>query len=430
MEKLREKARLLKDSGQYEQAITVYNELVLDSDQSDKWVLWEYAKCLKEVGKIDEAIDVSKSLHLREKTFVYNNDLLGWLLYEKYFKVLKENYSYIEINKMFDIADYITKVVKYKDGSAYELITLRMVKILKDNKSKAYNKILSMLNRLDSKKLSKVPPTYTHKNRKKEYQSNKEMYYSAKSKALLELEQYEECLSLCTEALEDNITYHHNNDIWISVRKAICIGKTRSIEESIQLLKDSAKKLPHYNIYQKIGDGYRELGQVSKALLYYCISAMATGPTDDSMKVRLYINIAIHLYEQGDMENALNHALYVKQIEESKGWEINNKVKEIIKNVNLDTYKVNIEDLRGYWTSIIDTGIGSQNGTIIKIHSNNKFGFIKGKEKSYFFKIASVLDRKRVNPGDKVKFCLIDSFDRSKKIDTKEAAYIRVLKGE
>ena len=90
----RNQAKKLFDKKEYEEALPVYEKIY--SPECEKWIAWEYARLLKQLSRLDDALEISKALYLREKTFVYNNNLLSWLLYEKYFKEKKTEYTAAE----------------------------------------------------------------------------------------------------------------------------------------------------------------------------------------------------------------------------------------------------------------------------------------------------------------------------------------------
>ena len=61
MNELRLKAKSLKDEKKYVDAIEIYEQIY--SDSCDKWIAWEYSYCLKQVGRIDGAIDICRTVY-------------------------------------------------------------------------------------------------------------------------------------------------------------------------------------------------------------------------------------------------------------------------------------------------------------------------------------------------------------------------------
>lgn len=114
----------------YEEALVIYQKLWnLDNQEFDKWLGWEYADTLKKLGRIDEAIKICKEIYCRESQFKYNNDLLCWLLYERYIKHMSQESTSNDIHKMFEIAEFIIKNTS-QDGKK-QLMNLRCLRLLR-----------------------------------------------------------------------------------------------------------------------------------------------------------------------------------------------------------------------------------------------------------------------------------------------------------
>ena len=67
MDNLRAKAKQLKDEGAFIDAVFVYEQVY--QENNDKWIWWEYAYCLKKLGRHNQALQISKGLYFREKAF-------------------------------------------------------------------------------------------------------------------------------------------------------------------------------------------------------------------------------------------------------------------------------------------------------------------------------------------------------------------------
>lgn len=241
MEKLWTEAKILKNSKKYSEAIEIYTK-IYDSS-SDKWLSWEYAYCLKQNKEFDKAISICKNLYNQNKTFKYNNDLLAWLLYEKYFKPSQNQYSKKELNHLFEIAKFIPNLVEQNSNSPYEKIMIATIKKIYEHSTILNRKILDLLGLINQNLLSSHPKTFKKNNREVEYQSDKEWYYSIKTKILYSEDLFNDCMACCDEAMENIETFHHNNEIWIEYRKALCLEKLGRTEEAIAKLKQlSAEK--------------------------------------------------------------------------------------------------------------------------------------------------------------------------------------------
>lgn len=426
MEELRKKAKQLKEEQNYDEAVKVYSEIY--SNDCDKWLGWEYSYCLKKLGKNDEAIEICKRIYSKEKNFKYNNDLLAWLLFEVYFKDINKNYTYKEINHLYEIAIFISKIVHQDENSPYEKVMLKTLKILKHHSNKNEDKILGIIGRLDVKKLSDIPPTYVVNNRKQEFQSNKEMFYVYKSKALYSKKSYQDCIECCEEALTSINKFHHDNEIWIESRKALCVGQIESIDVAIDKLKELSAIKNHWIFHYEIGQLYQSIKEYEKALLYYCRAAITS--EHDQMKVTLYFEMALLIEMTGDNYYANMHALYSKYIRDKEGWNISTELNSFLDKIDKREKENNVQYivLQDYWIRKIYEMLGEQKGTITSIAINGKFGFVRSRSGSYYFKTDSTLGRFYPKQNDNVTFCIVKSFDKKKNQFTNEAVYIRLDK--
>lgn len=223
-EEIRKQAQEQKNQENWAEAITLYEKIY--SPHCDRWLAWEYSDCLKKFSRLDEAISVSKNLYQRDKQFIHNNNFLSWLLYEKYFKHPKTEYSVQELNHLYEIATSITTFTTQDGKGAYEITIIQMLKLLKKYGNNPVAKIIALIDKLDAQKLSDKAGTYEQNGREKEYQSPKEMFYAMKTKALLDSKFYPECISCCDEALLCLNQFHHDNKSWIIARKAVSMAQS------------------------------------------------------------------------------------------------------------------------------------------------------------------------------------------------------------
>lgn len=204
MEELRKRAKELKDDKQFKQAVELYAE-IWSNDNKDKWLGWEYAYCLKQLGEITKTIEVCKETYKLDSKFTMNNDLMAWSVYEKYFKTKKDVYTDQELEDLELIGQSIIELIDHKEKSAYEYIVFAMANSYKKKGDKnSYTKIINWLDKLDSTKLSDEVVSYVDKRGKDtELPSRREEYYSLRSKSLIELERYKDCIKCCDDAKKD-----------------------------------------------------------------------------------------------------------------------------------------------------------------------------------------------------------------------------------
>jgi len=420
---IRKQAKDQKEQKNWQNAEVLYEKIY--SPHCDRWIAWEYSDCLKKLARLDKAISVSKELLQRDKQFCHNNIFLSWLLYEKYFKTQKDEFSSQDLNHLYEIAISITTFTAQDTKSAYESTVLKMLKLLKKQSNNPASKILTLLEKLDIEKLSEEVGKYEQYGREKEYQSKKEMFFAMKSKALLDCERYAECISCCDEALSSFEQFHHDNKIWIMARKAVSMAKTGSPDEAILELNKAVVYKNHWSLFAKIAEIYLVKQDSQSALLYFSMAAISKDPP--KMKVTLYMDMANLLHSMGDEKNSWKHLCIAKNIREKEQWIIPSQMQQLYQVLFVHQYNemVQLYQLKEYWLSIIYRVLGEHSGVISKVNHGGKTGFISSQGNSYFFRASSFFERPSFKEKEKVTFCLIESYDIKKQRFSFECGYIK-----
>lgn len=422
-QEIRKRAKEHKDNKDWAAAVALYEEIY--SPRCDRWIAWEYADCLKKLSRLDDAITISKNLYQRERRFNHNNIFLSWLLFEKYFKYPKNEYSYNELNQLHEIAISITTFTTQDDKGSYKSTVIQMLKLHKKHGNNSSLKILELLQKLDVHKLSSVAGVYEQNGREKEYQSHKEMYYAMKTKALLESKKYKECISCCDEALLCVEDFHHDNKVWVISRKVVSMAHNGNIDEAIIALKETITSKRHWSLYEKIAEMYMTKKDSLNALLYFSMAAITNDPP--KMKVSLYVSLADLLDSIGEYEKAWMHVCFVKDIREKEQWSITPTIQNLFEKLSVYKFneKVHWQQLKDYWITIIYKKLGMYYGNITKVNVGGKTGFILSGKKSYFFKATSFVEKPYFKVQDKVRFVLVESFDSKKQCASLECDYIQ-----
>ncbi|WP_238907501.1 MULTISPECIES: tetratricopeptide repeat protein [Clostridium] len=411
--------KLFKEKN-YTKAVELYVK-VWDEDNIDKWVGWEYATSLKNLGNIDEALKVCRILYKYEPTFKYNNDLYSWTLYEKYFKNLDAKEKPKSLNHLLKVADFIVNITNQSDKSPYERTIWRVVKIYKE--SADLQAMLYWLKKLDVNKLSDICVKVKSNNKERELASQKEDWFYLMSKCLKEVKEYDECINMCDLALNNINKFHNDRDKWIQMEKAQCMANLGKEEDSIKLLEGILMKKNHWVIHYTIFKIKVKVGDIKGGLASAYAAALSKDPM--KLKVNLYYEIGQILENNKSYEYALMHYILSRKVREENEWKVSSQLNEAIdrlKNItainNMDIEK----ELNKFWTSGKLEGTEREDGYILRIMPNGRAGFIKTNIENYYFKTSSFLSHKKfIKEGTKVTFSIMDSFDIKKNKDTKEA---------
>lgn len=417
-------AKRMKKNMEYSKAVKIYEKIY--TIDSEKWLAWEYAYCLKKVDKIEKSIEVCKNNYMKHPKFEYNNGLLISLLYLKYFKNIdNKEITMTKIKKMCNIAIFVNSMQSDFSNTPYEIIMMSTLKVLNKKFASFENEIYELLNVIKIKYLSDVPGSYIKDNKKSEYQSNIELYYCLKTKVYFQKKLYNECVKVCDEAIVKVNRFHHSNDIWIRMRKYQSIGELGEMTLAIDKMENLLIKINHWNIYYIIGLYYLKIDNKEKAIYNFYKSLLSHGP--EVMKVRVFQIVAVTLNDMNNIIWSAKHANYAYKIRTENGWKFSNELKGLMDDSDKRTTK---KEFKEFWIASLKDIEGSKTGEVKMIHKNGKFGFIKCEGKDYYFQSSSIVGpNKELHELDKVNFTTIKSFDKKKAKKTEEAVYItRIIK--
>ena len=225
---LSQQASQLRKAKDYSQATPLYAELwEHHQDHLNEWDGWGYAQCLYKQQRYQESLDICRDVYRQHRHFPNISNLYAWNIYHLHIK--PEN---TQLTPTFNKAvDAICKLTTQEDSySPYILTVFRALKATKEHAKAPYERILMLTDRLNPKKLSDTPNSFTDKTGKQKiFASDLERYYAYRSKALYEQSQWQESIDTCKQALDRFTTFHNNNDIWFNRRIALCqqhIGNT------------------------------------------------------------------------------------------------------------------------------------------------------------------------------------------------------------
>lgn len=428
MDGLHKQGHELREQGMYKEAVEVF-EKAWTKDNKNKWLGWEYAYTLKKVGEVNKAIPICKHTYLLDKRFMRNNDLMAWCVYEKYFREKNKSFTSHEIEKLEKMAHTIISLIKQKPGSAYEYIIFALVNIYKKQVDKrSYEKVIEWLDQLDVELLTNDVATYANgkmRGNVLELSSRKEEYYATKTKSLIRLNKYRECIECCVRAEGEIEIYHYNNDIWIKERKFSSMGRLGEYETAISGLKDLVLKKEHWSLLFEIAELYEISGQ-RKSAMHYAYKALLTRDPD-KMKINVIYFVAEKLAESNDVEAANMHYAYYKKIREENDWGIPLKTQRYLSTLDNPNEKISHKEMQEVWLKAVKDGSNTYNGRVSKIINNKRNGFIQFGKNSVFFRTDNVFGCKWVKEKDSVNFIIEESYDYSKKKKTQEAKYIEVI---
>lgn len=415
----RELTKQFKENKEYYEATRLFKGLW--EDEQSHWDGWNYAHCLYLQNLFDDAYNVSKQVYKDAPWFLYNRNLLVRIINDKLFRTTKDSYNSTEIDELFDGVDFTYELLPDDEKSRIEFSVFRNIKIARKYSNKMpYEQILKAFSYLDINLISDKPYTIKFKGREKEIQSNKEAYYSYKTKALLSLGKYEACVECCDEAYENITKFHHDNDVWLMDRKIQALAALGDIDAAIEKSRKLVMLKNNWFLKYSLAQLLIKKGNKDEAMALMCRAAYTREPME--MKVNLLVQLG-DLINNEEMKKL--HYLFSESIRLENEWNIPNDLQ--IKLSAVEKKRINKRELEDFWLKTIQDYYGIHFGFVEKISDNSKFGFIKSDNHSFFFRTSNVINGK-IKENYKVNFIVVASWDRKKEIETRESDYIFILK--
>jgi len=428
---LKAQASSLLKENRFEEALPIYEALwTQHRDECNEWDARGYAQCLRKTGRSAAALEVCREVYRQYPDFQPIRDLYGWCIYDLHIKRDGEQIQQDEAT-FFKAANAITRLTTHRQYSPYARTVFKVLAYLKSRPSYPAAKILEWTNKLQPDQLSKKPqPFEDSEGNSKEYASDRERWYADRCKALLELQRYEECITLGQQALADIPRFHQDRDIWVKRAIALSKGQLGDKESAISELQALLTRKPDWFIQKEVAQFQYELGKVDDALRSAAAAALAPGELH--YKWGLFLLMAQMLQTQGKKEEAAQHVLLAAKVRQEKEWPMTAPLQTAINDFGVDvTASVSVpglvKELKPMWRSLRFAAMPQAEGVIQTLLGVGKSGFIHGDNgQDYYFKAQSFQGPKeRIQPGLRVRFYVEKSSDPTKRDN---AVYIEEIR--
>lgn len=404
-------ARQACRDGRYEEVLAMYGKAAPDGSWSC-WDYYYYAYALRKTKQYRKGREIARAGMMAFPDFTNLHGIYCWCLYYLYIQKFDERtYSPADFRRAVDA---ILKYSRQEAYSPYALAVWRMVDVLK-NKPGQTALMGAYLRRLDPDQLPDQEKTVTLKGREQVIASDRERWYSLMSRILVKEEKYDDCITLCQQALNYFPQLHHDNDIWFSYRIALCQLRQGQVSEGRQRLENLLKYKQHWILYRGLFFASQAEGD-SAAMRRYGASAFLAGG-EFKGKVNFLVQFAQALENMGGYEKlSYYHYLLARDVRQDQHW----KVKaELIAKV--DSYALAepnrrdlMDGLHEFWMAEKHTGQTCHKGRIERILPGGKAGFLKDSEGSQYYFRTSSLYRVRPQEGERVTFYVEDFFETGK----------------
>ena len=405
---LKHQAEGLRKQERFDEAIVLYEKLWnMSADNLDKWVGWGYAYCLRKAGRSTDALEICRDVYKLDAQFDRNNNLYGWCVYDTGIKQPEDEFNE---KRFLEAAQAITQLTAQGDFSFYERTVLAVVhhyeKYKEGTKPVPHAEIIAWLDKLNPELLSAEPGRGADG---KSYPSLKEDWYTSRAKALLGLERYEECIAVCTQALNEFKQLHYDYDVWFRNSRAeslLALGKGAEALPDIEYMM--ARK-PDPWIRHRYALALRAIGRLDEAI---CYAAEAALPHQRlGYRWEVYLDLGEMLAEMGEDELAASHILLAAAIRKEEGWDkVPQRLQAALRRMNLSLENLpRVKDahrrLQSFWKSQKPRPKTSHTGIIKLIHGNGKSGVIRADSGTeHFFAMRSYKGDAEPKQGLRVAF--------------------------
>ena len=420
------KANLLIDSSPKE-SIAIGEKIWNDFEGTDEFNLYDALQVLK-ATKNDSEVDFDFIFAVAKK-FSDKEEVINrfkWFAFQKYLKN-KKNIALlpneVNINKML----LLTSQSNLREDDTYPCpYTIATIELAKGHSKNLFNgkKVNEYLDKLNPILLSKKNNNYVKDGEEVKVASDLESYYALKTKALLKIEQFADCKSLCELALNDLEEFHYNNDLWFQMRIALCyekLGELEKSEELFQKLLSTKAGNDKWFLYYDIADLYYHQNNLEKALKH-SINATFYGTDLDKMNGLLLLQIRIFV-KLKRLDDGKIIAELVASIIKKYDLKVKQDYDNLFKYFGIDfqnckEFNIIYKIAHHLWVLERYKGLYEITGEIISINPNGKFGKITTLDNRTFSFHKRHFNEKQRNinglKDSKVTFVEMKSFDGKK----------------
>lgn len=392
----------------------------------------EFFYLMNGLYKLDRHLDALNVYKHCVQIFPYYtglNDTMGWSVYKQYLK--NPNLSGSGRFEYLKKVDYVVKRVTKGRFSPLWLIVSQAVKFIMNGTlgaSPDYKKANNYLNLIPYDRLSHKEINIELNGKVSTQASNYESWFSKKTKCLEKQKEFEECIRFCDEGLSTVGTFHNNNDIWFTHRKAICLFNLGRLTESKELALSLIKShLRHWSFFQILYDIAAAENNTEEALKYAGCCALADH--SHHMRVSFYTDYATYLDQHDMSEAAMLHRQLVILIRNEHQWNLAKCEKWTISEEirNMEKQEI-LCRLTKFWQEYRDLGKKFIRGAIERILPNGKSGFVADEKGStYYFQFRNAYcQSKYLTKGTEILFLLEDRLDRCKNQIKKTAVELKL----
>ena len=304
---LRAQAKQHYDAKQFAEAGELFRQLWEGDD--DAFSGGRFAFCLRKTGRADEALAVAQAVAEKYPDDIYVRREIVWALYDAEFKPAKER------NDLDALVRAGQQIVDLTDEELpIRLVCFAIVDLAKEKMK--WPLVAAWCDRVDSQKLSPEPREMNGRR----VVSEREQWYFAKIKSLVELKHWDEARTLAQEALA---SFPRQRDFARWSAQALA-GQGHTAEAIAELESLARARQPEWYLLHDLAELQYQAGQAEDAYKTACLAALAFG--EDKAKVGLFVLIGRIALDLLRFDVAARHLKLTQLVRTREGWSVPGEV--------------------------------------------------------------------------------------------------------
>lgn len=417
-----ETAEALRKKGDYKAAAQAFEQLWQKMPSTFVGTKWVY--CLRKLGALIKAEQVIRELLKKYPNDKYVISELGWVLYDKEIK------PGIEENDLGKVLHAANELLQYHPT---DLLLVRLVlAVMKAAKKRnKWDTVLEWSARVQPNQLETKGFDFDGK----PGMSDREQWYLNRSRALLELDRFDEARNLALEGIQE-----FPNELFLARTAALALAGLGKISDGAAELRKLLNH-PRADAYLKadLGELEYRLGNLDEANRLLCEAVL--NPQGNQYKLGYFMTMAeIYLAKQKLISAAESIAL-AKAVRQKEEWSIPAKLthleQETIEMLESQgqvwpELPQDIHSLSrlcaGHWKAESTIGLKRVTGRVGRIYPDKKHTFLERDDggKSVFVLVRDL--PRGCSEGTRVEFALKPSFDRKKNEESMQAADVKIIR--
>jgi tetratricopeptide (TPR) repeat protein/cold shock CspA family protein len=419
-----EDADQLRKKRQYPEAAIAFASLW--ENHPGQMIGWRYAFCLRKLGKLTDAEKIAHDAREQYPQDQWTANELAWIIYEKELKPAKEEK---DLGRAIHFGSEIIDL-GVRD-LALHLTVLLVMKVAKERGK--WDVVLEWANKVQASELSLEPSEFEGKRSF----ANRETWYVGKSRALLELDRFNESRDCAEAGLID-----FPEELFLKRTAAFALVGLGQLDNSIKEFEELLAN-PRADWYCKADLAELESRRGNDKAAYRLVcEALLASRQGNEFKLSAFITLAQIAVKLERFDIAAAHILLAKMIREHEGWKdqpenialeqnLYSRMKtkgevlpELPQNINgLETHCRNI------WQKGVIEDLPRYRGVIKSLQADKKFTFIAREDgEPAIFALVRDIPHHLQKSGTIVEFSIEKSFDRKKGQESVRALYIQGIK--